>query len=1249
MFDPRRRNIAMKRHVWPSVMRGALMRLFLDTETYGFTRSDVPYATPDFPALTEYGDALGDLAYNYLNSAQIFPRRPPWLLAQPAAIILQRLKNGPADLDDLSRPNYWTAMANIAWRIEQASFAYDQFGDEKNLVSLIDHNSQFKGGKKKAIESVVNVPLLDENGQVCNDVRYHHERRKVAYRFDRNASSPYYAAYDNLFYVDEADGSLWRWVQPTLNIHIFNGRYDIPILRANLGRVGFDPQDTTLLYARAAPGSRQNPRNHVIDVRHEIYAAALYGPQGEDAIKLGKLVDPVTGKVRTSEAQSAFLEAMSFQPNFTRFLRGGAFMPHDGGKHDKALDHGAAYDSLGAMAASALCAQRAPGISAIIAEQADDDRRRRLLLAHTPDENSLPIFSLPRRQNGRDHSEQPYWYIGNDDQAGHFKNHVFMLVDGTLHNRRYMGKQLHELNTEEWRMYLTGAETRGNPDRAVRLEKLRYMPPAIPIDKVLRETSQAARYRTALPDIKTDCKYIGEHPEMVEHIRHALGAINHARRFDNPIPQVPMAEDEWPTRYSGVAYQQELDEILRRRFDPAAAQIVPLVAETIKNGMNNTYNFMSAIDRAGRKLCLRAHIIDDFIDCEIDDDIHEHDEHAQRALEDFTKLCNDQYANIYRKKNCSYDSILDEIKKPDGAPYFFKGKFQAETVGEALDFRAKLGLRALQDYDHLLKRGQSSFIDGLVGKDFCRQEGRGRKLFLFADPDNGEKGATPHIVDKDGRELPLSYLLSVEKKEFFHRLIDTNEWDYRFFRLRSEPTILQLAHRFVILGKKDQLPSGVRQLYEADFQRRLHGFPNETVMTARAPTLHTVRHEIIRLQQGSTARDDGSLEREPNPMMSEAFGVLRHDEGQRLLAATDVYYAKMLKDNPANDNLWRAGAYDPALGLPFDYIPYVIDRDAKLPLGEDKNFVMVDVPLWHAIKPLEQMDADLPHRGLVIPPMERNAREAVNRRGKPVLVHIPETGQIYSTGVASVQFLPRHSQSRYDNLMQRADSDYAQAGRELAGRGVDYLGVEGLYPVAGTRRNLNHTVQTLKLPNVQFYGLVAPRFVGLDTPVTAVVVPVDYAPQQMTVDAPLRLRQMDAGSYANLRGEDATETGHTYETTLRHVIGEENADQKRGITVERLLRLANGEDSDLRKMLEGAGILGPDHLRKMLADWTSETWKTDPDQQRVMVLAFDQVSPDSWAMLFHNAPVSGPKAAFRYDGAPVSPSVYRPLLALGVP
>lgn len=1286
--------IRLKRHAWANVTRGAIMRMALDLETSGLSqRSGVPYATPNYAFITGYGSVLGDLNFRPLRRTLIKPRRPPWKLPEPIALMKQRYNGrmmSPEDLDDPALPDYFAAMGGILWDIEQAPLAYGAFEDPQRIVTFDEYDTRFKENRKKEdyekgrrlniSESVIPIPLLDDRGNVCYDVRYHPSRQRVSYRFDKiDSDSRYYNTWTNLVYQDKEDGSWWRWVNPSFDSLIHNAKFDLGELRANLMAAGCPAEDAVLLYAPAAPTSKRNAKNHVIDTMYKFMAAALYGEQTEDGFQFGELIDEA-GCIRQSVSLPLVLDSNARQPNRLRMVNGGIFLPDDS-KPDSALAHGADDDAWATFAADRFVTFAEPEISAMVEEQANDKKRRKTLLAHSPDDEHLPLFSMSFRLGGTI-GEAPYFWIGDDSGFGDFKNHIFILADGSLPHIRFHEKAPHELSGAEMVAYLEAPETRRNPKRAVRQEKIRHMPAVVPLKYVLEQTSQGVHYHANMDGILATYKYIGEHPEMVERVYHAMAVINYKRRHEERRPQTRLIEDDFQQLFGLVPYLEKLEDIRRQVLTaggPTAKKSLDRI-ETIRNASNNAYDtFMTAIDRAGYKLCLTGHIIDGYRGASLDDRIHEGDSdearHALKVLNNFIDTCEKQY-NVYKTKKCAYLEILQGLRKPDNTLYFEDGHFTAQTIGEALHFREMLGLRAIEDIGELLHSDQSDIVDGLSDKFFCvRRGGDGRLLFLFADADNGQAGASPHVIDAMGRELDIEHLLSLPDEDFNRELIDTNRWNIRFHRLVSEMTLTLLTHRFAAQKKLDLLPSWAHALYEGDRQLRFHGFPNEDPSHSRIPTLETIKDDLRRLSS-----PDG------DPRMSEARMVLDSDEGHRWMANFWTWIKKQEEANPRDPLKDFVAGFDDRLAIPYDNIPNLVDRDPAVPLEKDPHFVLVDIPLRHAHTPRENNDAFLPPRSLVVPSWQVKKIHDGLRSKKPILVRIPETGQIYfaarpdlyiltsdhvrADGRLTVdeqnlrRALSRSEQGLHVNLVDQARADYRNAGQELTGRDVYILGAENFYPVAATRGSIITPMQTLRLPHVQFYGLTAPHFVGYDSAVTGTIMPADYLLQTFTPGNPLLLREMDATSFSHIYGEKRPETGHTHVTRLTHAINELGAGHDdRGLSMRELFAETGEEGAkldaiaqregffngaDLRHAIaDQSGLTGPDHLRKIMDDWGRNKWKSNWLDQRFVPLLWEPVRPETWGLQMvagtdeDKRRSSVPQAAFRYGKQPVSPSAYR--------
>ena len=68
MQSTEEKRIANKKHIWHWIKRGVIMQLHFDFETSGIDRSGMSHSIRGYPFITEYGDALGDISGNYINS-----------------------------------------------------------------------------------------------------------------------------------------------------------------------------------------------------------------------------------------------------------------------------------------------------------------------------------------------------------------------------------------------------------------------------------------------------------------------------------------------------------------------------------------------------------------------------------------------------------------------------------------------------------------------------------------------------------------------------------------------------------------------------------------------------------------------------------------------------------------------------------------------------------------------------------------------------------------------------------------------------------------------------------------------------------------------------------------------------------------------------------------------------------------------------------------------------------------------------
>lgn len=1368
IFDKDKKRIATKAACADMLKKGQIMRLTADLETGGFPRSDVPYGTPASTFITEWGDCLTDFAGNYLNSMQVFPRKREGDIPQPGAMTLQHMT--PHDLENPDLDPYGVAIAKVLWRIEQAKTAYDQMAsaDEREFIHGVNINKAMTAvseenpipGQRDFAEQVIPIPLIDDTtGEITYDFRWHPTRQKVSYRMDSDHFE------DNIMYVDDEDGSRWKWVDPTLAIRFFNAPYDIPIFRNAIMQLGFDGSDATFMYSKATLTNSQNKKNYLGDTRHFVYATALYGPQGEDGLKLGEIEDPITGKIRRSESQVAIMEKAMKHFNGIRMIGGGPFNLHDGSFADLAKAHGAHVDAIMTAGLENASMDAAPWLYGNNVRQTDENYLTKHFFSRKPDANgkTMDVYSLPRKVAGISHGESMYRFLDTDDQMGRFKRLVFLHTDGTFHKGEdHEGKAFKDMNKDEWVTYFSMKHVKGDPDRPVRVESVRRFPnTAVHIDDVFKRTSMGKRYRSKLSDIERDLKYIDENPIMQENIRAAQAEIQRNMRYNAHDPQVKTKEDEFPHLFAGECPYIDDPESIK---DMDGARIPHPIVKMVKGRHDDVFKFMAETDRSLNQLAIKIHMIDAYKDYYAGDELGLYDgalsrstqidthfengvelgdqddpdqnkaqqafdklkkdvetAYAQRTkaagdartlfddmkdpntgksffdedgtlkistLEDayhlrniirmqvsmarnvtqnFQTLAQDIYDKKFTKKKYPYKDIMDEMTRPKkrgvkAESYFqtpegrgTKKKISFASPRDALDFRLQIGRRLMDDYLGELSKENSTYAEGKIDKTWCmKPKGNQKHRLLFANVDNGEKGGTPYIADEHGRELSASYLKGMEEKYVLQKL-KSGEWKETFHRLGSDPSMSILVNRWVEdYDMADDIPEFLYEyMYKTDLMEDLWGEPNETPETARNTTLETVDFELTRLEMAASTRTPGLLEKAESPLFAEAAKTLQFEEGQRGAAQYRQWLEGMKEKYPkprfdSAPELIAASRHDPESGLPFDYIDQKITRDTTKNFMDDGNFVVVDVPTQHLRYPVETFEKDLPHKGIVIPNLDKATKTAI-KRGKSVVFREIETGRIYAGGENSVHDIPAKDQNKYSTIVQKVHNDYGNAGSPISDdTTLSYIGIEGMRPLANTRK-IDPDVQAFKLPSAQFDALTFPQFTAFgNTPLTTVILPVDYCPQKLEPGKLLRLRDTIGDVFSNMGGTVNDETGHIYDTTLISVDGMDGTGKVVGKTIEEIRDyFRDNQNAQVQKVLEGSGFVGVDHLYSKLNQWRADGFK--PHDERILVAHFATVNEhffkngrdeqhNMWGMF--NA-LSAPEASFAINGKHPSPSIYR--------
>ena len=922
-----KKRVAQKKDVWHWIKRGVIMQLHFDFETSGIDRFGMSHSIQGWPFVTEYGDALGDISGNHVNSMQVLPKRPEHLIGDPAAPIVQRLEDGMAEYDREDRTPYPYAMADIAHRFENAPFLYGLANEERLNVKFTDINKQAKSNKE-CEEEVVPVPLKLEDGSVVHHVRYHPERNKVSYLFeDDDANSPYYENIDNLYYIDE-EGKKWRWVEPSLKISGFNVKgYDIPVLRTNMLRAGMHPSNVPFAYSRATISNKQRAKNYLCDERHTALQVALHGQHGEDGLKMGELLNPMTGKFYRSEALGAYFKANQGFPNQIRMVDGGIFLSN-GELFDLQDAHGGVIDSVASLAFNNKMNDISPEIVTTIEEQSDEKACIRQLQGIDPTGKSVPLVSMPLRDFPSDQTDSLYLFMNTDEQFGSFKQFVFFHMTGDLRNYKFNGKYPHQFDIEDWEELLE--KKWRDPESPIRIEAFRRFGGFLPYNFVLQHSKEADRFRGKLECVERDCAYLREYPEMTEKLYTAIGRQNAKRRF-SPGVQNPLMEDEWLRQGFGEVYYQEeairqerREMFLKQKGKPGPRKVAGVV-ETVKNQMQDHYNYLNMADEALMRLFVTAHRIDS---------VDPNSPDAEAVLENYLDLCKRAYKKL-RDKNVPQIRLMGNYFMKGGTPRF-------KSIEAARRFRDAMRVKAMEDYLSEMEETED-FAKGMISTEFSKS---GNKL-LFANADRGEKGATPHIVDSVGREISVDYIRKQKPADVIN-LLKNKEWKARFYRLRSEPIMDILVKICVETGKRHLIPDALyKGFYEPRRQLSLHGAPNEDPTTARHSDLNTFEHQLKRLEINAKIRDQRLLERPNDPLLGEANKLIKYEEGQRILAKSKKYHEDLKRRFPYKKTLVSHMQFDPKSGLPYDYIHHAIEKE---------NHVVIDVPAWHLRYPITQYD-----------------------------------------------------------------------------------------------------------------------------------------------------------------------------------------------------------------------------------------------------------------------------------------------------
>ena len=1185
------KKIGSKKDLWHLVRQGMLLQLHFDLETTGLER--------DFAQITAYGDAAGDIAGNYIDSVEMEVRLTDRALVTPQSAAVTR--TGIKELTDPSRMQHQEAMGRIAQRFEHASQLLKKMGLSEVEVEFQTvrkfGEDEFKKSHK---EKVLIYPLRDDRGNVVSDVRYHPEHNRIAYRFDDNPASPYFENIENGFYEDK-DGSKWKYVEPRTLVSGYRIRWaDMFWLRANLVRAGYHPSNTFFTHARASITSKQRPKNFAIDTYSMALFTHLFGPEGEESLVIGKKTDLQTGQDVPSAKLEKIMTANTRYESEGRGIRGGIRMA-DGSLYNKRKGHRSpAYDAMASFSVYNYCREIAPDIVREMERQSDEKYLRRVLPGADPLDPAPPVYAMVRSTYPNAPTIDPVAYIALDDRQGQMRTAMMVRLDGDLRTYAYKGKKLSDMRANDFALMMK--EQGRSPEGIFRLESLRKWPGIMPFRKAL-ETKAAGDWNLERVErVEDNFRFLIENERMLQEVRRAV-EIRNAGVRRRPEPANALMEEQWTRNGFGDLDYLEVkvnEEKMRRGWGGAVQKRGETAnfSEMLYNMAIDDYNFFNMVDESLHRIAVQPHPVD-FSD-------------SDEAVADFHELCKKLKVK-FEKKNVPYKDLFKDLIDKERLDRGIEA-FKDFSASDARAFRWKLRRRLLDDEVKMENDRSSRFRDGIFDYYDMR---KGRLLFPNASRDY-------LVVDSKGRKLDLEFMQRqyARNPDLVQKKFEKHEWQIQFYRLSSKPSITSVLFQFADADRLKEVAALWRKRYESLRTHYLWGAPNADPDKSRWPTIDKVRNDIKRLEVNTRTGDVSAIAR----LFGDAGGAgegevyLRADEGQRILAELSAHVEKVAKDNPISDAFNRAARFEPKSGLPYDYIEYEVAA---------KGAVVIDVPDMHLRRPLE--DIRLAPQALIVGKISQPKRDRMDK-GAPVILRGEQTGRLYYAGPVDIKRAPPEKDAgSWTDFYGQARDAYVESGSKFPGpRSRDVIVVQTPAPLAYTRRNIDPSVQTVKVPGLHFDALVCPRlgYYDDDRKPTGIVLPVDYCPQRLDVGKPVRFREMSAPMGAKMDGIEGTDTGHIYESTLRGV---------KRMTVGELGRKV-GKKEITDRMAQGYGFADAISMWEKVNGSFVNQESPSVANEEIYLLDFDEVDKNSWA---YWDPPSAPVAALSYGGEPVPPSAYR--------
>lgn len=295
--------IAKKSEVMHLIKMGGLFAAFYDLET---TSLDKRYAQ-----ITQFGGWITDLAGNILHSAEYAGKETDECIIEPEAWVVQRLNN-----EQLSKGESQYVIAGRIGQFFRQSNSLHEAPFRQAFLDVCRPGTYTK--PDQTTEKYFSYPVQNDDGSIDWDCIRIHENLKKFYYFDEQSN---------------------QWIKQKIGATAYgynNVRADDPWIWTNQHMAAS---------GNIFPTHMAQTGMHRVDILRVVETMVAAGSKGENGIKPGKAIHPITKEEHLSFSQGAILKANTKLASTLRGIVQGITMP-DSSFPDLEQLHGASQDAL---------------------------------------------------------------------------------------------------------------------------------------------------------------------------------------------------------------------------------------------------------------------------------------------------------------------------------------------------------------------------------------------------------------------------------------------------------------------------------------------------------------------------------------------------------------------------------------------------------------------------------------------------------------------------------------------------------------------------------------------------------------------------------------------------------------------------------------------------------------------------------------------------------------------------------------